>query len=61
MVTAEDSDHLGCYAVSLGEWFAEVSKEVGAFIFKGQPIYKVENNGTTYLRKFWNYSPNDSV
>jgi len=38
LVTAEDSDLLGCYAVLLGEWFANVSKEVGAFVFKGQPV-----------------------
>jgi len=57
-VTAEELDLLGCYAVSLGEWFAEVSIEVGAFIFKGQSVYKVENDGTTYLRNFWKYSPN---
>jgi len=38
MVATKDSDILGSYALSLGKWFADVSKEVGAFIFKGQPV-----------------------
>lgn len=37
-MTAKDSDLQGCYAVPLGEWFADVSEEVGAIIFKGQPV-----------------------